>query len=478
MIEQQEAANEELQSAKEEVQSADEELQSINEELETSKEKIQSSNEELATVNDELNNRNTELNRLNNDLVNVLGSVQMPIVLVGADLRIRRFTPLAEKVLDLVSGDVGRPLAHIKLGLDGAPDLGPLLAEVLETVSNREVEVRDRRANRYLLRLRPYRTIDNRIDGVVLVLVDIEQLKQALEYTQSIVATVREPLLVLDAELRVLTASEAFYRVFAVDREHTEGRLLYELGTGQWDIPALRRLLEEILPRDDQFAGYEVEHEFERIGRRTMLLNARRLQQSGERRPAIMLVIEDVTEHRGEHAATAQLAAIVTSSSDAIIGMDLEGVISTWNHAAQALYGYAAEEAIGQPVTLLIPPVRRDEEATILERIRRGEVVEPYETVRKAKDGRLLDISLTVSPVTDASGRVVGASKIARDIGERKRADAALRQPPELAETDRHKNEFLASWRMSCATPWRRSATRCRSCGWPWDGDAPRRRRR
>jgi two-component system CheB/CheR fusion protein len=179
LIEQQEAANEELQSANEEVQSANEELQSTNEELETSKEEIQSSNEELATVNDELNNRNTELNRLNNDLVNLLGSVQMAIVILGPDLRVRRFTPMAEKLLNLIPTDVGRPLADIKLNLNDLPDLESLLAEVLETVSIKECDVRDKHGSWYSLRLRPYRTLENKIDGVVVMLVDMTDRKRA-----------------------------------------------------------------------------------------------------------------------------------------------------------------------------------------------------------------------------------------------------------------------------------------------------------
>jgi two-component system CheB/CheR fusion protein len=179
LIEQQEAANEELQSANEEVQSANEELQSTNEELETSKEEIQSSNEELATVNDELNNRNTELNRLNNDLVNLLGSVQMAIVILGPDLRVRRFTPMAEKLLNLIPTDMGRPLADIKLNLEDVPDLESLLAEVLETVHIKERDVRDKHGNWYSLRVRPYRTLENKIDGVVVMLVDITDRKRA-----------------------------------------------------------------------------------------------------------------------------------------------------------------------------------------------------------------------------------------------------------------------------------------------------------
>src|SRR2546423_514504 len=178
VIEQQESANEELQSANEEIQSANEELQSINEELETSKEEIQSTNEELATVNDELQNRNVELAQSNNDLVNLLASVNMAIVMLGPDLRIRRFTPPAEKLLNLINADVGRPLHDLKLGVD-VPDFETVIAGVIESVGMHEREVRDRNGRWHLLRVRPYRTSENKIDGAVLILVDIDGLKRA-----------------------------------------------------------------------------------------------------------------------------------------------------------------------------------------------------------------------------------------------------------------------------------------------------------
>jgi PAS domain S-box-containing protein len=121
-----------------------------------------------------------------------------------------------------------------------------------------------------------------------------------------------------------------------------------------------------------------------------------------------------------------QLASIVEFSDDAIISKNLESIMLTWNKGAERLFGYSAEEAIGKPVTILIPPERLDEERAILERIRRGERVEPYETVRRRKDGSPVDISLTVSPIKNAQGKVVGASKIARDITDRKRTEAQL----------------------------------------------------
>jgi PAS domain S-box-containing protein len=140
----------------------------------------------------------------------------------------------------------------------------------------------------------------------------------------------------------------------------------------------------------------------------------------------------DITERKRAEQATRLLAAIVESSHDAIVSKSLNGVITSWNKGAERLFGYAAEEAVGQNITLIIPPERRDEERTILEQLTQGERVDHFETVRMRKDGSLLDVSLTISPMKDDSGRVVGASKLARDITERKRAEEALRQ----AQTD------------------------------------------
>jgi two-component system, chemotaxis family, CheB/CheR fusion protein len=146
------------------------------------------------------------------------------------------------------------------------------------------------------------------------------------------------------------------------------------------------------------------------------------LDASGKVVGAINMLV-DITDRKGTDLATQRLAAIVESSDDAIVSKDLNGIITTWNTGAQRLFGYTAEEVIGKSVTILIPADRFDEEPGILERIRRGERIEHYETIRLRKDGDLIHVSLSVSPLKDATGRVVGASKIARDITERKQAE-------------------------------------------------------
>ena len=178
VIEKQETNNEELQSANEEISSANEELQSTNEELETSKEELQSTNEELNTVNDELRARNTELDQLSNDLTNLLATVNIPIIMVDCNLRIRRLTPTAEKALRVIPADVGRLITDIKLNID-VPDLEKLILGVIASLQPAGQDVRDEQGKWYSLQVRPYRTIDNRIDGVVLSLQDIDALSAA-----------------------------------------------------------------------------------------------------------------------------------------------------------------------------------------------------------------------------------------------------------------------------------------------------------
>jgi two-component system, chemotaxis family, CheB/CheR fusion protein len=180
VIEEQESTNEELKSANEEILSANEELQSTNEELQTAKEEAQSANEELATVNEELRHRNAELARVNNDLVNLLSGVSIPIVMVSRDLRIRRFTPLAEKVFNLIPTDVGRPISDIKPNLN-VEDLASHIAGVIDSLTPFEREVQTRDRHWYSLRIRPYVTLDNKIDGASIVLLDIDSLKRHLE---------------------------------------------------------------------------------------------------------------------------------------------------------------------------------------------------------------------------------------------------------------------------------------------------------
>ena len=179
IIEEQESSNEELRSANEEIQSSNEELRSTNEELESAKEELQSINEELNTVNEELQNRNTELAQTGNDLSNLLDNTNIPILMLGNDLRLRRFTPAAGRMLSLGASDIGRSIQEISMNLD-VSELPKAIFEVIGSLTPRNVEAKDMSGRRHLLRIRPYRTEDNRIDGAVLVLVDLENAQEEL----------------------------------------------------------------------------------------------------------------------------------------------------------------------------------------------------------------------------------------------------------------------------------------------------------
>jgi two-component system CheB/CheR fusion protein len=224
---------------------------------------------------------------------------------VDLQLRISRFTPAATQVINLIQTDVGRPVGHIVSNLAGYDRLVVDVQRVLDSLVPFETEVQITAGAWYLLRIRPYRTLENTIEGAVITFVDISELKQmeaalreAQMFAESIVATVREPLLVLDENLHVVSANQAFYRTFQVKQDETVGRALYELGNRQWDIPALRQLLEDILPQNTTFDDFRVTHEFDQIGRRTMLLNARRILSEAGQTRLILLTIEDITERK------------------------------------------------------------------------------------------------------------------------------------------------------------------------------------
>jgi two-component system CheB/CheR fusion protein len=313
LTEQYEATNEELKAANEEVISSNEELQSTNEELETAKEELQSMNEELLTTNDELRHRNRDLSQANNDLSNLFSSVNLPIIMVDRDLRIRRFTTIAETVLQLIPTDIGWPIGHLQLN-SAIPELESWILQVIDTVSPQAREVQDREGHWYSLRIRPYRTPEHQIDGAVLLFIDIDSLKNihrlshlldevkaARDYAERIVLTVPEPLVILDRGLRVQIANEAFYQTFHVLPGETQQRVLYQLGNGQWDIPRLREVLEQIIPQYGEVRDFEITQTFDTIGMRTMRLNARRLTQEDPSEALILLAIEDITELKRTH---------------------------------------------------------------------------------------------------------------------------------------------------------------------------------
>jgi two-component system CheB/CheR fusion protein len=306
--------NQNLRVANEEIISSNEELQSTNEELQTAKEEIQATNEELSTTNDELRSRNLQQSRNSSDINNFVDSISVPILMLTNDLRIRRFTLAAQRLFNFLPTDVGRPFNDFRTDFD-VSSLEAMALEVLETLNTKDEEVQTQDGYWYSLRVRPYRTVENQIDGVTIAFLDIDALKRhaatlesARNYAEAIVETVQVPLLVLDADLRVKTANQAFCETFQVAVTETEQTLLFELGNRQWDIPQLRSLLSEIVTSSCQVQNFEVAHCFENIGQKTMLLNACKLQQDGDV-TLILLAILDITERQQFEVERSQLLA-------------------------------------------------------------------------------------------------------------------------------------------------------------------------
>ena len=304
-IEELESANEELQAANEEVMSVNEELQSTNEEMETSKEELQSMNEELTTVNNQYKEKVEELAKSNDDLSNLLSSTDIATLFVDTKLRIGRFTPATQRLLNLISTDAGRPLSDIRPRFSD-PGLLDEVQKVLDKLSPLECEVTTEDGEYYLRRILPYRTKENRITGAVITFIDISERKRAEEHTQL-------------------------------------------------------------------------------------------------------------------------LAAVVRDSNDAITLLNLDGQITAWNSGAQKVYGWSEQEALKMTVQDLVPEPERKQTVELIRRIASGEVVHSAEGQRLTKDGRVLDMWLTLTPLINQAGRVISLATTERDISERKRLEKELR---------------------------------------------------
>jgi PAS domain S-box-containing protein len=461
--EQYEIANESLQAFNEEIQSGNEELQSINEELETSKEELESTNEELTTVNEEMASRNEELTRLNNDLKNLHLSINTGIVLVGRELTIRSFTPLAEKMFNLVADDVGRPLGRIRSNLNFS-DLDQLLREVIDNLRPLEREVQDNEGHWFSLRIRPYLTVDNKVDGAVLVLVDIDALKrseQAIaatrDYAESILRSVRYPLVVLAADMRIHTANAAFYETFKLRVNETQGRSLYELSNGQWNIPELRELLENILPRNNFFNDFEVSLDFEHMGRRTMLLNARSLRISEEDLPKrILLAIDDITESKQLDAvrrSESRYRRLFEAAKDGILIVD-SGTqkITDANPVMCELLATTREQLLDLKlgeIELFLDKTRLER---ALEELHEKGVFRSDKLEVKTKTGKLRHLELVSNLYVEKDSTVLQFN--VRDITDRVENALQLAAARDAAEeANRAKDKFLAALSHELRTP-------------------------
>lgn len=446
VIEQQEAANEELQSANEEVQSANEELQSINEELETSKEEIQSSSEELTTVNDELQSRNLELAQSNNDLMNLLASVQMAIVMLGPDRRIRRFTPAAERLLNLIATDVGRPVSDLRLKID-VPDLEQLVNEAMETVSLRERQVLDRSGRWQSLRIRPYRTVDNRIDGAVLMLVDIDSLKRAemsLRANEARLRLLQEQAPVgifeLDLEDRFQRVNDRFCAITGYTREallHRRSLEIIHPDDARQTADGTRRLLR------GEIAFVRQEKRYQRADGEVIWVDSQRFAVSeAEGGPPIVVgLVEDISERKLAELETRErerrFRELADTTPALIWNAGPEGYEFV-NRSYLAFAGVSEERLRGSQWTGFLAPEDREAYLKAYDEAMRGQG--PFERqvrLRNAAGEYRWMMSIAV-PRYGPGGKFQGLTGSMVDITTLKQAETLLRQ------SDEAKNAFIA----------------------------------
>lgn len=353
VIEEQENVNEEVKTANEEILSSNEELQSTNEELETAKEELQSSNEELTTTNEELQNRNVEVSILNNDLINLLNSINVPIVMMSSDLVIRRVTPQADKVLNVTSSDVGRPISKVKLNID-IPDLEKILYDVMESLSPKTFEIKDNKGEWFSVCIRPYRTIDNKIDGVVMVFIDNTVPKKAgilvselLNEQRIILDSVPAMIFYKDKENRFIRVNQAFAEVMGIPKEKLEGKSC-----------------SDIYPKEQAQAYWMDDKEVIKSGKPKMGIEEAMLTDKGivlletDKIPykdvkgntiGIIGFAIDVTEHKQAEEALIALEdnyhTIFESANDAIIIRDIKTYkIIDANKKACEIFCYSKEE--------------------------------------------------------------------------------------------------------------------------------------
>jgi PAS domain S-box-containing protein len=299
------------------------------------------------------------------------------------------------------TGVAAPPMEHVLVALDGSPvevesAAIPITWQGLPAIEAIARDIRERK--RAEARLREY-----------------EKAVEGLE----------EMIVVVDREYRYVLANRAFLNYRGMEREQVVGRSAPEILNKEVFETVVKEKLDECF--QGKVVSFELKYKYPKLGERDLSISYFPIEgPNGVDRVAC--VLQDITERKQAEAALSRLAAIVESSDDAIISKDLNGVITSWNAGAQRAFGHTEAEAVGQPITIIIPPELLNEENRILERLRAGEHIQHYETVRVHKQGKRVDVSLTISPMRDSDGRVVGASKIARDITERKRSEEALQR--------------------------------------------------
>ncbi|MDD5301819.1 MAG: PAS domain S-box protein [Elusimicrobia bacterium] len=433
IIEEQESTNAKLKSSNEDLLSSNEELQSINEEYETTKEELQSSNEELISSTEEVARGNQILSRANNDLSNLLANINIPIVLLDPALAVHRFTPSAEKVLGLSPEALGRSIADIKLPLR-LPNLKELLLNVVKTGRVQTQEVQGTDGRWYYLIVRPYRTDKSktersRTEGAVMALVDIQDRKAAEKTVLRLAAVVRDSndsVIVVNLKDRITAWNKGAQKMYGYTEAQALGMNISRLMPKHMHIRARDLLRVPAAPIETRRRTKD--------GRILDVLLTVTVLRDDKGQPAEIAKTErDITarkraerDHALSEHTVLRLAAVVRDSNDAVIVRDLKDRITAWNKGAQKMYGYAEAQALGMDFRRLVPGSARTRTRDLLRLAARRKNIPPTNLCRLAKDGRVLDVHVTVTVLRDDKGRPAEIATTERDITEQKRSEKTV----------------------------------------------------
>jgi two-component system, chemotaxis family, CheB/CheR fusion protein len=432
-----ESSNEELKSSNEEMQSANEEMQSTNEELETSKEELQSVNEELATVNTELQTRVNDLSQLNNDMNNLLSGTGIATVFVDQHLRILRFTPAACAIINLILSDVGRPVAHTVTNLVGYDRLVRDAQEVLDSLVTKVVEVQAKDGKWYTMRMQPYRTIDNVIEGAVINFVEITSLKRiqsellsekaSLQFKSTLLNAIGEAVIATDLQGAILYWNDAAERTYGWKSSEVIGKNVLDV-TPDDDSKIHASEIMAVLKKGNSWSGeFLVRH---RDGHRfpVKVTSTTILNDQGDL-TGIIGVSSDITQRKKAEESLrrsnelARLAVVVRDSRDAITVQELDGRIIAWNPAAVKVFGWTEAEALKMNARDRIPKSLQKDAMVKEFELSQAEILEPYRTQRLTKDGSVLEVWITATALLNEDGNVhaIATTERARLVTENER---------------------------------------------------------
>jgi len=432
---------ESLQAAVEELETNNEELQASNEEMLASNEELQSTNEELHSVNEELYTVNAEheqkiraLAEMTNDLSNLMRATEIGVIFLDSAHCIRLFTPMAANIFTLLSQDVGRDIKHINYRVKD-DDIFEAIEEVTHSRQMQERQVVGPNGRNYLRRVMPYLDDSEKSIGVVLTFVDVTDLTKTQQELKNQKAALDEHAIVAitDPQGKITYVNDKFCAISKYSRAELLGQDHRLVNSGFHSKEYIRELWTTI-SRGQVWKGEVCNRAKDG---NTFWENTTIVPFVGpDGKPTQYVAIRsEITERKQAELAQSRLAAIVESSYDAIISKDLNGTVTSWNRGAEKLFGYTAQEMKGASIASLIPKDAGGEETRILERLAKGERIEHYETTRLHKKGEMISVALTVSPIKDSAGKMIGASEIAHDITSWKLAEAAAKESLREKET-------------------------------------------